>query len=119
MVVGAGVLGRSVAFELATVEPGLKVVVSGRRGPGASQAAGAMLGVLGEVTAAGLRTRHGLLRLRMAVEAATRWESWRVRVHQQLGKPGARDGYGTGTFMLLNAVSARLDERVGCHGHAP
>ncbi|MFJ5835020.1 hypothetical protein [Streptomyces sp. NPDC093089] len=52
VVVGAGVLGRSIAYALACGEPGTRVVLSGRRGPGASEAAGAMLGVLGEVTAA-------------------------------------------------------------------
>ncbi|OKK03454.1 hypothetical protein AMK26_18315 [Streptomyces sp. CB03234] len=53
VVVGAGVLGRSIAYALACAEPELRIVVSGQRGPGASEAAGAMLGVLGEVTAAG------------------------------------------------------------------
>ncbi|MEV7612015.1 FAD-dependent oxidoreductase [Streptomyces sp. NPDC089799] len=109
VVVGAGVVGRSLAYALARVEPGLRVVLSGRRGPGASQAAGAMLGVLGEVTAAGLRTRHGALRLRMAVEAAARWPSWREGVREQAGEPPG-DGYGAGTYVLLNTVSGRLDE---------
>ncbi|MEU3914009.1 hypothetical protein [Streptomyces sp. NPDC029721] len=39
------------AYALASAEPSVRVVLSGRRGPGASRAAGAMLGVLGEVTA--------------------------------------------------------------------
>ncbi|WP_406115549.1 NAD(P)/FAD-dependent oxidoreductase [Kitasatospora purpeofusca] len=116
LVIGAGVLGRSIAFALASAEPGLRVALAGRRGAGASEAAGAMLGVLGEVTESGLHSRHGELRVRMAVEAAVRWPTWRALVHQHGerragGGPRARDGYGTGTFMLLNAVSARLDER--------
>ncbi|MEU2237106.1 FAD-dependent oxidoreductase [Streptomyces vietnamensis] len=38
LVVGAGILGRSVAYALARAEPDVRVVLSGRRGPGASQA---------------------------------------------------------------------------------
>ncbi|MEU0272186.1 FAD-dependent oxidoreductase, partial [Streptomyces sp. NPDC006307] len=110
VVVGAGVLGGSIAYALACAEPGLRIVLSGRRGPGASQAAGAMLGVLGEVTAAGVRTRHGELRLGMAVEAAARWPAWRRAVRDRAGTAAPPDGYGTGTYILLNAASGPLDE---------
>ncbi|MGA5196554.1 NAD(P)/FAD-dependent oxidoreductase [Streptomyces exfoliatus] len=110
LVVGAGVLGRSIAYALACAEPQLRIVVSGRRGPGASRAAGAMLGVLGEVTAAGLRTRHGGLRLAMAVEAAARWPAWREGLRARAGGSAPADGYGAGTYVLLNASSGRLDE---------
>jgi glycine oxidase len=110
VVVGAGVLGGSIAYALARAEPGLRIVLSGRRGPGASQAAGAMLGVLGEVTAAGVRTRHGELRLGMAVEAAARWPAWRRAVREGAGAAAPADGYGTGTYILLNAASGPLDE---------
>ncbi|MFF2144529.1 NAD(P)/FAD-dependent oxidoreductase [Kitasatospora sp. NPDC058190] len=112
LVVGDGVLGRSIAFALATADPGVRVALSGRRAAGASRAAGAMLGVLGEVTAAGLRTRHGRLRLGLAVEAAQRWPGWRAEVRERAGgRAPARDGYGSGTFVLLNAVSSRIDEQ--------
>lgn len=110
VVVGAGVLGGSIAYALACAEPALRIVVSGRRGPGASRAAGAMLGVLGEVTAAGLRTRHGELRLGMAVEAAARWPAWRQAVRDGAGAAAPADGYGEGTYVLLNAASGPLDE---------
>ncbi|MFH8621927.1 NAD(P)/FAD-dependent oxidoreductase [Streptomyces vietnamensis] len=110
LVVGAGILGRSVAYALARAEPDVRVVLSGRRGPGASQAAGAMLGVLGEVTAGSLDTRHGELRTAMAVEAAALWPAWRAEVHASTATP-VRDGYGTGTYVLLNAASGRLDEQ--------
>ncbi|MFI6151364.1 NAD(P)/FAD-dependent oxidoreductase [Kitasatospora sp. NPDC051170] len=110
IVVGAGVVGRSLAFELASRAPELRVVLSGRRGAGASEAAGAMLGALGEVTAAALATRHGRLRVELAVEAAGRWPQWRRRVREALARP-VGDGYGTGTFVLLNAVGSVLDER--------
>ncbi|MEU1289254.1 FAD-binding oxidoreductase [Kitasatospora sp. NPDC005856] len=112
LVVGDGVLGRSVAFALATADPGVRVALSGRRAAGASRAAGAMLGVLGEVTASGLRTPHGRLRLALAVAAAERWPDWRERVRETAGRRApARDGYGSGTFVLLNAVSSPIDEQ--------
>ncbi|MFF0749374.1 NAD(P)/FAD-dependent oxidoreductase [Streptomyces sp. NPDC004267] len=110
LVVGAGVLGRSVAYAVASAAPGTRVVLSGRRGPGASRAAGAMLGVLGEVTAAGVRTRHGALRLDMAVQAAAHWPAWRAAVRERAGAAARPDGYGAGTYLLLNAVSGPLDE---------
>ncbi|GGU66324.1 hypothetical protein GCM10010274_63710 [Streptomyces lavendofoliae] len=112
VVVGDGVLGRSIAYALASADRGVRVVLCGRSGPGASPAAGAMLGVLGEVTPASLDKPHNALRLQMAIEAAGRWPSWRdaVRRHAAAAAP-ASDGYGKGTFMLLNAVSAPLDER--------
>ncbi|MGG2459765.1 NAD(P)/FAD-dependent oxidoreductase [Streptomyces sp. RGM 3693] len=110
LVVGAGVLGRSIAFALASAEPGIRVVLSGRQAAGASEAAGAMLGVLGEVTAASLEKEHSRLRLEMAIEAAGRWDGWLDRI----GRYGAKSretGHGRGTFMLLNAVSGPTDER--------
>ncbi|MFI9213688.1 NAD(P)/FAD-dependent oxidoreductase [Streptomyces sp. NPDC053253] len=109
-VVGAGVLGRSIAYTLACAKPRLRIVVSGRRGSGASQAAGAMLGVLGEVTSAGVRTRHGELRLGMAVEAAARWPAWREGLRERAGKAAPADGYGAGTYILLNGASGPLDD---------
>ncbi|MFG2875567.1 NAD(P)/FAD-dependent oxidoreductase [Streptomyces sp. NPDC048337] len=111
LVVGAGVLGRSAAFALAVAAPGARVVLAGDPvRAGASRAAGAMLGVLGEVTPASLRTPHGRLRLAMAVEAARMWPAWRERVREAAGAAAAADGWGAGTYMLLNAVSSRLDD---------
>ncbi|MFF0476631.1 NAD(P)/FAD-dependent oxidoreductase [Streptomyces sp. NPDC004284] len=133
LVVGAGVLGRSVAFALAAEAPGIRVVLAGDPvRAGASRAAGAMLGVLGEVTPASLGTHHGRLRLALAVEAARVWPSWRRRVREAAGAGAAVDGWGAGTYMLLNAVSSRLDDAafaaiaaaadeygLGCHDADP
>ncbi|OLZ62122.1 hypothetical protein AV521_42640 [Streptomyces sp. IMTB 2501] len=112
VVAGAGVLGRSVAFAVASAHPPVRVVLAGDpAGAGASQAAGAMLGVLGEVTDHGVRTRHGRLRIELAVMAGKLWPSWRERVRAVAGPASpAQDGFGSGTFVILNAVSSRLDE---------
>lgn len=69
-----------------------------------------MLGVLGEVTPVSLRTRHGGLRLALAVEAARTWPDWRERVRAAAGEGPAADGWGAGTHMLLDPVSSRLDD---------
>ena len=70
-----------------------------------------MLGALGEVTAQAARTRHGRLRTELAVTAAARWPAWRERVRARAGAGAPPvDGYGTGTFVILNAVSSRLDD---------
>ncbi|WP_344494595.1 FAD-dependent oxidoreductase [Streptomyces enissocaesilis] len=112
LVVGDGVLGRSIAYALASADTGLEVMLCGRSGPAASSAAGAMLGVLGEVTDTSLSRPHSVLRLQMAVEAASRWPSWREGIREQAAATTPDgDGYGQGTFILLNAVSARLDEK--------
>ncbi|MFC8226308.1 NAD(P)/FAD-dependent oxidoreductase [Streptomyces sp. NPDC057287] len=119
LVVGAGAVGRSIAFVLAAAEPAVRVVVAGDTatdgdaggGGAASGAAGAMLGALGEVTDFGMRTQHGRLRIDLAVAAARRWPAWREQVRARAGFDAPeRDGYGSGTFMILNAVSSALDE---------
>ncbi|AGK81840.1 Putative FAD dependent oxidoreductase [Streptomyces microflavus DSM 40593] len=112
LVVGAGAVGRSIAFALASAEPTLRVVLAGGSGgAAASQAAGAMLGALGEVTHHGARTRHGRLRPQLAVTAAARWPAWRKQVRARAGIDAPpEDGYGAGTFVVLNAVSSRLDD---------
>uniref|UniRef100_A0AAU2VEV4 FAD-dependent oxidoreductase n=1 Tax=Streptomyces sp. NBC_00003 TaxID=2903608 RepID=A0AAU2VEV4_9ACTN len=112
LVVGAGVVGRSIAFALASADPATRVVLAGGAGgAAASKAAGAMLGALGEVTGQAVRTRHGRLRTELAITAAARWPDWRerVRAHAGIGAPPV-DGYGSGTFVTLNAVSSRLDD---------
>lgn len=114
LVVGAGVVGRSLAFALAAAEPSVRVVLAGDTGgvtPAASGAAGAMLSALGEVTDLGARTRHGRLRTELAIEAAGRWPSWREQIRACASAAAPQhDGYGTGTFMILNAVSSALDD---------
>ncbi len=136
LVVGAGAVGRSVAFAVAAGEPSVRVVLAGDGGgdaTAASGAAGAMLGALGEVTDLAVRTRHGRLRTELAVAAARRWPAWREQVRAHAGTDAPqRDGYGTGTFMILNGVSSAVDDAsftavaqaagehgLGCHDTSP
>lgn len=106
--VGAGVVGRSPAFALAAAESSVRVMPAGDAGGAtASDAAGAILGVLGEVTEHGARARHGRLRTELAVVAARMWPTWREQVRDRAGAGAPRrGGYGTGNFMILKAASS-------------
>src|SRR5262245_45544421 len=83
VVAGTGVVGMSIA--LAAAEAGLNV---GLAGPGhdadgaASRAAGAMLGVLGEHTAA----ERDLADLRFRHESAARWPGWLDTIAEHSGR---------------------------------
>jgi glycine oxidase len=96
VVVGTGVVGMSIA--LAAAEAGLTV---GLVGPGydtegaASRAAGAMLGVLGEHTAA----ERDLTDLRFRHESAARWPSWLDVIAEHAG---SRVPTGDSTVILAN-----------------
>lgn len=82
VVVGAGIIGCTVALELA--RSGRQVVQCAHGASGdATQASGAMLGVLGEVS-----TRDSADALRVRVKAATRHELWRAAL-------GIEAGFGT------------------------
>lgn len=110
MVLGDGILGLSIAFALADSPQRPHVALIARPGPAASRAAGAMRGVLGEITANSTRTDNALNRVRMAIEAERRWGQWRARVHARAGTNTVDDGFGSGTFLLLNGVSSHLDD---------
>jgi glycine/D-amino acid oxidase-like deaminating enzyme len=110
IVVGDGVLGLSIAFALADSPGGPRVALVGRPGPGASAAAGAMLSVLGELTGNSLRTVVSRERVELTVSAAHRWPRWRDRVRAVAGGAAGGDGFGSGTFLLLNGASSTLDD---------
>ena len=74
MIVGNGVLGLSIAFALADRPESPRVAVVGKCGAAAaSAAAGAMLGVLGEITGNSLRTAISTEKSEMALDAARCW----------------------------------------------
>lgn len=110
VVIGDGVVGLAIAFAVAD-SPGMpRVALVARPGPAASRAAGAMLGLLGEITAGSSRTADSRARLDLATRAAGHWPRWRERVLARAGADAVHDGYGTGTFLLLNAASSQLDD---------
>ncbi|WP_460137122.1 FAD-dependent oxidoreductase [Pseudomonas sp. S1_E04] len=84
IVVGAGAIGGSIAYELSS--RGLNVCRVGEtdRTNAASKAAGAMNGCFGEVTSGLLASEHGRLKLNMDRQAQDLWPSWAERL--ALGK---------------------------------
>lgn len=109
LIVGNGALGLFLADELVTRQSGYVVVVgpSAREG-GASQAAGAMLGCFGEVTAETLRTDAGRARFEIGVAAHNLWPETLRRLEES--SPSTQPlQVATDTHVILNAVGADLD----------
>lgn len=105
LIIGNGALGLFLADELTMREARKNVVVVGPRDreAGASQAAGAMLGCFGEVTADTLRTEAGRIRFEIGVEAHKLWDATLKRLQETspLGKPLK---VSNDTHIVLNSI---------------
>ncbi|MDO6580434.1 FAD-dependent oxidoreductase [Photobacterium sp. 2_MG-2023] len=103
IVVGAGAIGGSIAFELAS--RGLKVVRVGetKRENAASMAAGAMNGCFGEITSGLVSSEYGRLKVDMDIKAKSGWENWSERLSEA---SGMHDDLLTakGTHVILNSA---------------
>jgi glycine/D-amino acid oxidase-like deaminating enzyme len=109
VVVGNGALGLFLTDELIERRIGSVVVVGpSSRDGGASQAAGAMLGCFGEVTAETLRTPAGRARFEIGVAAHDRWPGALDRLRDS-APPDQPLQVATDTHVVLNTVSAELD----------
>ncbi|MEV8308347.1 FAD-dependent oxidoreductase [Streptomyces flavidovirens] len=114
-VVGNGVLGLSVAVEVARRAPRLRVAVIGPtdREGAATEAAGAMNNCFGEVTTH--TDRHPASRAKFAIarEALAAWPAWRDML-AETAEPetaAALTGSGSaGTFIILSSASGRIAE---------
>lgn len=107
IVVGAGAVGGSIAYELST--RGLNVCRVGEtdRANAASRAAGAMNGCFGEVTSGLLASDFGRLKLDMDRQAQQLWTSWAERLATSSGNATSLFT-AMGTHVLLN--TAGMDE---------
>ncbi|MDR9861496.1 MULTISPECIES: FAD-binding oxidoreductase [Pseudomonas] len=107
IVVGAGAVGGSIAYELSS--RGLKVCRVGEtdRANAASRAAGAMNGCFGEVTSGLLASDFGRLKLDMDRQAQQLWPSWAERLAVSSGNTTSLFT-AMGTHVLLN--TAGMDE---------
>jgi glycine oxidase len=102
VVVGAGVLGKSIAFELARAGVEVLCVGTEHSHPGtASAAAGAMLGVLGEVVD-DKPTSQGLAELECRRQAA---EMYPAFLEALVDAGAERVSLGRGTFIIANLVN--------------
>lgn len=108
LIIGRGVLGLSVALELARREPDARVAIAGPAAPVgiASRAAGAMLGCFGEVTYDTLATDASRAKFEIGLEAHRRWP---VVLETLERTAGVTPHHVPGTHVLLNARSGELD----------
>ncbi|AZF42230.1 N-formimidoyl fortimicin A synthase [Pseudomonas sp. R1-43-08] len=107
IVVGAGAIGGSIAYELSS--RGLSVCRVGvtDRINTASMAAGAMNGCFGEITSGLLASDHGRLKLNMDCQARDLWPAWAERLADASGISTSLFT-AIGTHVVLN--SAGMDE---------
>lgn len=109
IVVGNGVLGLSIAVELARNDQTLKITVIGDQHltGAASKAAGAMLGSFGELTSTSTSSEAGVNKFKMSLQATDLWPDW-------LSYLSAGSAAGThiknGTFVFTNCRSGSLED---------
>ncbi|MFJ9896754.1 NAD(P)/FAD-dependent oxidoreductase [Streptomyces sp. NPDC091280] len=111
-VVGNGVLGLSIAVEIARRAPKLEVAVIGppERPLAASVAAGAMLNCFGEVTKYTHQHPAAEAKFTIARQALDEWPAWLDRLCDDIGDDAAalRASRTEGTFVLLSGRSGHL-----------
>ena len=112
LIIGNGALGLFLADELKVRDRKKNVVVVGPkdREAGASQAAGAMLGCFGEITADTLRTEAGRIRFEIGVEAHKLWDATLQRL-QETSPLGSPLKLSNDTHIVLNSIGHILDSR--------
>jgi glycine oxidase len=106
IVVGGGVIGLAVALRLAEDLSRIILVQPGIVAPdGASQAAGAMLGALGEISAPPGMTDAdaGMDELAFRLRAADRYPTWLDELAETAGR---RPRHGFGTFVFATGASS-------------
>ena len=113
LIVGNGVIGYSIAYELAKRSRDLRVAVCGpaRRPGAASAAAGAMLNTFGEITRNTLASAPGQAKFELCRQALDRWPSWLAELKQASGDADLDRTWTQGTTVLLNAKSGLLDDQ--------
>lgn len=111
VVVGNGALGLFLAKRLAeTGQVDVTVVGPPNRDGGASIAAGAMLGLFGEVTKDTFSTAHGRAKFELGLNAHRQWPA----VLQELQEFASKDEplhYVKGTHVVLNGCGGILDSK--------
>jgi glycine oxidase len=112
IIVGNGVIGYSMAYELAK-RAALRIAVCGpaHRSGAASLAAGAMLNTFGEVTKTTLASAAGQAKFDLCRQALDRWPSWLEELKEASGNPDLDRTLTRGTTVILNAKSGELDNQ--------
>ena len=111
LVVGNGIIGWSIAYELAKRSGDSRVAVVGPRSRdgAASVAAGAMLNTFGEITRHTLTSDAGRQKFELSREALGRWPGWLEEIKEASGDDQLDATYSRGTTVILNSKSGFLD----------
>ncbi|CAL9465253.1 D-amino acid dehydrogenase [Actinosynnema sp. ALI-1.44] len=117
VVVGNGVIGLSVAFELSRRAPELRVAVVGPpdRPMAASAAAGAMLNCFGEVTPSTCTHPASAAKFAVAKAALDAWPGWLDALGDRADGTRARRSLRPGTFVVLSSAAG---DGTTAHFHA-
>jgi glycine/D-amino acid oxidase-like deaminating enzyme len=112
VVVGNGVIGLSIAYQLAKRAPEESIVVIGPRARegAASMAAGAMLNTFGEITKYTLQSPASQAKFQLCRDALDAWPAWLAEVKEDSGHERVDASLSSGTTVLLNAKSGHLDD---------
>ncbi|MEH1017290.1 FAD-dependent oxidoreductase [Micromonospora sp. CPCC 206060] len=112
VVVGNGIVGLSIAYELAKRARELRIAVLGpaHRSGAASMAAGAMLNTFGEITKYTLLSPAGQAKFQICRDALDRWPTWLQELKDASGVADLDRSLSQGTTVLLNAKSGHLDD---------
>jgi glycine/D-amino acid oxidase-like deaminating enzyme len=102
VVVGSGSLGLSLGLTLTAGGQRVAVVGPSHRPWSASAAAGAMIGVFGEVTSPLLANEYGRTKLDWAYQARNLWPEWMARLSPE--SDGTDLITSDGTVVMVNAV---------------
>lgn len=110
LIVGNGVLGTSLAFELSTRNPDIRIGLIGpeSKDGAASMAAGAMLACYAEIEKGSLDSKPAQAAFELSRESAQRWPGWISRLNAALGEE--RLSINLGTYVLHNALADELDD---------
>lgn len=114
VVVGNGVIGSSIAFELSRRGTSVGRIGEPNRKYAASVASGAMLGCFGEVTTSLLASKHGRTKLAIDYEARGMWADWAAVLAE-----AARDETplitSRGTQVILNTTGSKAVDTGNFH----
>ncbi|MFF7471153.1 FAD-dependent oxidoreductase [Streptomyces sp. NPDC008092] len=107
LVVGNGIIGLSVAFELARRDSGLRIAVLGdpAREGAASTAAGAMLNCFAEATTATLTHPAAAAKTAVGHRALNAWPAWFGKLREAAGEANGTPSWTDGTFVVLAATA--------------
>ena len=112
LIVGNAILGLTTAYRLTQLQPDAEICITGpaTRPGSATTAAGAMLGLFGEVTADARADKYQKTHFKLAYHAQILWPDFVEELNSQLEPADHIQIHPNGTFILLNAQNATQND---------